>query len=252
MKNNYTTFWTEHPTGNESVQNRIVNIAETIVLNYYFDKKLYENMAEEDFVCPSCMPEELVEEADEYARGILDCLQDEDIECIDHLKMLVKEDVSCKELIIDVISMIYEKETENLEKQCDDNTVQSTDALGLAEVCIAITFLLLELRCEFDKDVYEMLVGFLELAYDMEVIYIEEVEKYLEMEYSEYQATSEILKGFIYNWETIVDTYLEDDSTYNVVLGLDIPTTEEAYENKSKAEELKRTHPLYNLFGIGV
>ena len=214
--------WTKHPTGNDSVQDNMCEVTYFLIRDYHEENKTYNG--------------ETFKDIDE----IMNSLEDDGKLNLTYFREVLSKDKNGYNLMVNTINgILYEtgeiyEETKNHEE--------------FAEYLIAIVFTVLELRVELDKYIKKLLVHTLKSA--RLALSLCDIECSCKGFEKVHEDMIKMLGLFIENWEYIMDTYIEDDNTYLVIIGVGLFDSFGIKDGSSDSEQMKKDIKLFDLLGI--
>lgn len=244
--------WSNHPTGNDSVQDKIIEVHEECifhVMTNHFINKTFEEMG---IKAGETIPEELeiaidmaikrkLEEYEEhlYAR------EESYNEILRELMNNDEDMCPCctTELVKDVIIQMVERDALSI-IESEDDWMCVDECIDVCENMIATLFAVLELRHDFEDDEFlDVLFDGLDIVADIYNHYTEQLGKVEE---------AKVISEFYKNKKTILEEYLLDDNTFMIVRGLDVFEVAMVKNGRVNIPAMKKDLPLFDLLGLDV
>lgn len=223
--------WTNHPTGNDKVQDMMCEVEATIIHHHHFFEELKRQGY--DDVCFDCIPKEICAIAQKVADESLECESYED----EINRIIDEKGVEDTFLIVRV--MIDELFNE-FEKREPDEIVDVEDIEELVSTLIAITFIMLEYRVKFEDETYEFMRTNLVVVNEiLKDNVTEDCKKYVD-----------VIEMFLSKWENIISDYIENDNTYIVICGMNIFDVLMIKDGALDVEQMKKDIPMFDLLGL--
>lgn len=214
--------WSNHPTGNDSVQDNMCEVMYYLIRDYHEENKTYGG------------------KTFKYVEEIMERIEDEQDDYQSYFKeILLKDDMAYNSMANTINGLLYETGESYKETKCHE---------WFAEYLIAIVFTILELRIELDKYIKGLLTSTLKSArLALSIDDIERLQKGLKKENKD---MIEMLGLFIENWDYIMDNYIEDDNTYLAIIGIGLFDSIGIQDGRFDLEQMKKDIKLFDLLGI--
>lgn len=223
--------WTNHPTGNDRVQDMMCEVEATIIHHHHFLEEIKRQGYYD--VCFDCVPKEI------YA--IVQKVADESLECESYEDEINR--IIDKKGVEDTFSIVMEMidgHISKLEKREPDAIVDVEDVEELVSTLIAITFVMLEYRVKFEDETYEFMRNNLIVVKEiLKDSVTEDGKKYVD-----------VIEMFLSKWENIISDYIENDNTYIVICGITIFDVLMIKDGILDIEQMKKDIPMFDLLGL--